>query len=119
MKPGQILVNKNGEKRKILGVCGEAIIISRSNEFEFAMYPATKKELQNMGWSLLEEPWVPKIDEMYRFLNAQGHDECTRWNDQEDDNFKLSLGNVFVLNDYDGIKKYKQKLVERMGRKEN
>jgi calcineurin-like phosphoesterase len=36
MQPGQFLVNKNGEKCKVLGVCGEAIFKSYTNNFDTA-----------------------------------------------------------------------------------
>lgn len=117
MQPGQFLVNKNGEKRKILGVCGEAIIISRSDDFEFAMYPATKKELQNTGWSLLEEPWVPSIGEFYwAVLSDGGITKRTNY-DNESDRFNLKIGN-YGRTPTDA-ELYKQKLIERMGRKED
>lgn len=121
MQPGQFLINKDGGKRKILGVCGEAIIVSRSNDFEFATYPATEKELQNMGWSLLEEPWVPNYGCEYIYLSDLGTRKSQIFDGNTVDLFRLSVGNAFAPHKprvEEKIELYKQKLIERMGRKD-
>jgi len=118
LQPGQFLINKNGEKRKILGVCGEVIFLSEREEFGLVDDVIwTEKELKNYGWSLIEEPWVPSLSEPYWFLDSDGGHSCSNWgiDGMEQHNFRLSIGNVYkVEND---LELYKQKLIERMGSK--
>ena len=48
---GQILTNKNGNIVKILGVCGEIIFVSRTNEHTRANdHNYTKEELISYDW---------------------------------------------------------------------
>jgi hypothetical protein len=118
MQPGQFLVNKYGEKCKVLGVCGEAIFKSYTNNFDTADPSTyTLAELKKFGWSLIEEPWVPSLSEPYWFLDSDGGHSCSNWgiDGMEQHNFRLSIGNVYkVEND---LELYKQKLIERMGKK--
>ena len=114
MQPGQFLINKDGGKRKILGVCGEAIIVSRSNDFEFATYPATKKELQDMGWSLLKKPWEPTKKSNYFYIVADGQKWYKKFDGDKVDEFNLLIGNC-ARTEADA-ELYKQKLIERMGK---
>lgn len=118
MQPGQFLINKDGEKRQILGVNGKAIITSKNNRFDFAMCPVTKKELENDGWSLLEEPWKPTLSELYWYVSEDGKFGITNWgiDGMEEHDFRYSIGNVHQT--LSEAKLYKQKLIERMGRKE-
>ena len=54
-KQGDILVDKDGIERKILGICGEVYIISEGDDFSKANNPYTKEELKGMGFGLKEE----------------------------------------------------------------
>ncbi len=117
MQPGQFLINKDGRKCKILGVSGEAIFTSQTEIFDEADSSiCTLTELKKFGWSLLEEPWVPKIGEMYwAVLNDGGITKRTNY-DNESDRFNLKIGN-YGRTPTDA-ELYKQKLIERMGRKD-
>lgn len=56
-KQGDILVNQNGNKRKVLGVCGEVYILSAYDNFDIAYKFYTQFELDDMGYKLYtEEP---------------------------------------------------------------
>jgi hypothetical protein len=63
MQPGQILVNANGEERKILFVSGDLIIPSKIGNFDMASSNYTKKELEKYIDILAEQiknPFVEK-----------------------------------------------------------
>lgn len=118
VQPGQFLVNKDGEKRKILGICGEVIFVSEADYFTGLYGQYTEEEIRKNNWSLLEEPWVPKGNEMVYIVESTGKISYTPWSawDEESRNFFLATGNYFrSLSD---AELYRQKLIERMGRKE-
>lgn len=54
-KAGDILVGQNGDKRKVLGVCGLVYFLSDYNYFEFAAYTYTQHQLDNGGFKLYTE----------------------------------------------------------------
>lgn len=120
MQPGQFLVNKDGRKCKVLGVCGEVIFKSNTDNFDVADSSAyTLAELKKFGWSPLEEPWKPTLSEFYWYVNEDGNFGTTNWgiDGMEEHDFRYSIGNVHQ--NLSGAKLYRQKLIERMGRKED
>lgn len=119
MQPGQFLVNSLSQKNKILGICDEVICISYASDYESILGWYTKKELKQLGYSPLEEPWKPTLSEPYWYVNEDGNFGKTNWgiDGMEEHDFRYSIGNVHQ--NLSGAKLYKQKLIERMGRKEN
>ena len=114
MQPGQFLVNKYGTREKLIDTTDKAAAFEKDSG-ELVWY--SKSKLLENGWSLLEEPWVPKIGEMYwAVLNDGGITKRTNY-DNESDRFNLKIGN-YGRTPTDA-ELYKQKLIERMGRKEN
>ena len=117
MQQGQILVNKDGEKRKILFVSGDLVVPTEIENFEKASpFNFTKTELLKLGWSLLEEPWKPKIGEVYWVVFDDGGIGKKINYDNESDRFSLMIGNY--ARTPEDAEVYRQKLIERMGRKE-
>lgn len=122
MQPGQFLVEKDGNKCKILGVCGEVIFLSQPNAFEFIDQRLfTKNLIKEFGFSLLEEPWKPGEDDAYWYVNMNGEVNRTEYHNwlainSEKHEFRLKIGNAHRTRE--GAEAYKQKLIERMGIKE-
>lgn len=117
MQPGQFLFNKNGEKRKIIHVSGPIIFYSQKGNYESLEGFDTLNGVDLHGWSPLEEPWVPKEGEEYFFLadngeTGRGINKKIRY-----DVFRSIIGNVFRTSKE--VEGYRQKLIEKMGRKEN
>ena len=54
-KQGDILVDKDGIEREILGICGKVYIISEEDNFSEVEGSYTKKELEGFGFELKEE----------------------------------------------------------------
>ena len=52
---GDVIVSHNGEKSKILGVCGDAFIRSWTGNFDKASNVYTLKDLIRKGWKLESE----------------------------------------------------------------
>ncbi len=129
MQPGQFLVNKDGEKRKILEVFKNTVIYERNVEI-VNFFPDREKEFTTIikievetikkliedGWSLLEEPWVPKEDEHYFYLGSCGDERVEVWDNSDVDHYRLSVGNC--CRSSEELKLYKRKLIETIGRKE-
>lgn len=117
MQPGQILVNKDGEKRKILGVCGEVIFVSQTDDFNYSQNLYTRYELEKNGWSLLEEPWVPGDEESFFTVLSDGDIKEIKWQICTKNYYRLRTNNIHRT--HKNAELYRQKLIERMGRKEN
>ena len=117
MQPGQILVNANGEERKILFASEDLIIPSKIGNFDMASGNFTKKELREFGWFLLEEPWVPSLGERYYYLDSYGEIETEEKENNACFQHRTLVGNVHHTKT--DAELYRQKLIERMGRKEN
>lgn len=120
MQQGQILVNKDGEKRKILFVSGDLVVPTEIGNFEKAA-PSnyTKTELLKLGWSPLEEPWKPTDDVEYVWIvNSFGEKIKSCWGsfNEDEQNFLLKTNNY--SKEKSDAEAYKQKLIERMGSKE-
>lgn len=116
MQPEQFLVNKDGEKRKILEVLNNLIAIE--NPYNLPGFVWMKKnEALTDGWSLLEEPWVLKKGMAYYSVTSDGAIYPYSWDDDSGDTFKRLTGNVHRTTAE--AKLYRQKLIERMGKKEN
>lgn len=123
MQPGQFLINKDGEKRKILGVCGELYGLSYvggEGEYNYSSFGhwCSKKDLEERGWSLFEEPWVPGYSEDYWYVSSDGNILFQRRaiEDGSATDFRISAGNAHKTSK--AAELYRQKLIERMGRKE-
>ena len=120
MQPGQFLVNlKFNTRMKILGRAQEIIFTSSTQDFtELVVRFWTEQELEKEGWSLLEEPWVPKEKEPVWMITDGGGFHQLYWEKGDPlDEFRLSVGNIHRTRE--DAELYKQKLIERMGRKEN
>lgn len=113
MKTNDILV-KGTEKRKVLFVKGDSVVVSRIGYFdEMAKVLFTQKELLYDGWTLEAKPWVPEVNENY-FTPAFGKEclymEYTNY-DFEYDNTIISRGLAFKTKE-DAISKAKVMLGE-------
>lgn len=117
MQPGQILVNKDGMKRKIFSVREGIIIASKINNFEVCGAFDTEVGWKKDGWSLLEEPWVPSLGERYYYLDSYGEIETEEKENNACFQHRTLVGNVHHTKT--DAELYKQKLIERMGRKED
>lgn len=125
MLPRQFLVNKNGEKMKIVDLSQNGAIVAL--EKDLVGFDGDKKiyniewltwdQLGARGWSLLEEPWRPMLAEPYWYVDEDGNFGKTNWGKvgTEEHDFRYSIGNVHQ--NLSEAKLYKQKLIERMGKK--
>jgi hypothetical protein len=110
-KEGDILVGIGGQKRKVLGVCGEIRFLSHTDDFDGASSSIwTEKELEKNGFTLEQPRWKPEQGDVYWFLNLNGEVYLETWMDGTYDNFKFEIGNCFLTELQ--AQKYKQWLLD-------
>lgn len=113
MKVGDIITNKNGDKAKILMVNGLIIFRSKEDDFHACYnYSYTEKVLVDCGWILPKEQWVPEVYRDYHFIDSSGNFYISTWNNNREDSFRLSIGNVHKT--AADCEAYKQKLITKM-----
>ena len=97
MKTGDILISDKGEKRKILGVCDEMVFLSHLNKFSLYDYGCTHQYILDIGYKLEEKAWKPEIGEIYFYPEIDNSilNNWKRWEDDKQDNFRLSHNLVF------------------------
>lgn len=90
MKQGDILI-KGETRRKVLGVCGEVVFMSRNNDFSIvAGIPYTVQELLEDGWTVEQQPWEPKDEDKAWFINDEGTTVRGDWNSAHTDWTRIS-----------------------------
>lgn len=114
MQPGQFLVNKYGTREKLIDTTDKAAAFEKDSG-ELVWY--SKSKLLENGWSLLEEPWVPSLGERYYYLDSYGDTQTEERENNACFQHRTLVGNVHPTEA--DAELYKQKLIERMGRKEN
>ena len=94
LKQGDLIKNENGDMCNILGVCGEVVHISFSNNHSFHDEAYTEFQLKDMGYTWDTPAWEPSIGEGYWFINAESIATESTW-----DNHKIDR----ALRDFLGI----------------
>ena len=96
MKQGDILTNKEGGQRKILGICGEVFIMSGLGDFTIVTdIPWTKKELIRAGYEIPRKKFVPQDGKNAWYITIDGELGVSKsWNTSFDQAL-IDLGNCF------------------------
>lgn len=96
LQQGDVLINNNGDKVKILGICGEAYLRSMQNDFERTYSWNTLKELDNNGFTKLEveKPW-PQQGNEYFYNDSDGDCFSNYWIDSVIDEWRKATNNIF------------------------
>lgn len=99
----------------VLAVCGDLVALQiedEENDNNWAWW--TYKVLKDYGWQIEKKEWVPKLNEKYWNVSANGEiGQLTFFND-DFDKFRLLAGNCFSTKDAAEV--YRNKLVEVMGK---
>jgi len=114
MQPGQFLVNKYGTREKLIDIIDKAAAFEKDSG-ELVWY--SKSKLLENGWSLLEEPWVPGDEESFFTVLSDGDIKEIKWQICTKNYYRLMTNNIHRT--HKNAELYRQKLIERMGRKEN
>lgn len=95
-KQGDILINNAGNKRKILGLCGNIYFVSAIDDFDFCDSANwTEKAFYKYSYRLEEKEWEPEKGERYYYINAAGEVDYDTFDDEPFDNKVKSFMGVF------------------------
>lgn len=84
LKQNQIIKDRNGNTRKVLGVCGEVIFLSKINKYDTADLGYTEKDLKVLGYTW-EEKWEPNESMRYYYIDMTGRIDSSIWQKDEID----------------------------------
>lgn len=93
-KQGDILVDKDGKKRKILGICGEIILVSHSDRFDNFFRGYTENDLLHLNFKLKPNTKDKEEELIDKYVDRYG------------DNYGYKLEIKNILSDF--IKEYKE-----------
>ena len=68
-KKNDTIIDKNGNKKTILGVFGNYYVITYNNSNEADILLGTQKELDDLGFTQQEPKWTPEINQLYYYVN--------------------------------------------------
>lgn len=89
-------IQKGEETIEIIGVCGEVVFTKGEGKM---VYCVTQKGLEDLGWKLVKEKWVPDKKEVYfvpnLFCCMEEVSEGFYWYGTENDNYRLAYNLVF------------------------
>ena len=83
LKQGDLVKNGDGDMCNILGVCGEVVHISFSNNHSFHDEAYTEFQLKDMGYTWDTPAWEPEDGEDYWFISASGQVCVCEWVDDD------------------------------------
>jgi len=85
------------EVRKVLGVCGDVLHISRGNSHDAHHFTATESELKTYGFTWDTPAWEPEIGSnyWYIFINAGVEVGASIWNDDQYDRARRDFLGIY------------------------
>ena len=111
-KEGDILVNKQGNTRKVLGVCGKVYFLSFVDDFNNYTGTYTEQELDKNGLNLHQSAWEPKEGDTYFWVDSAGKCYESVWRNDIIDNGRKNFLGVYPTQEAceQAIKDIKSKL---------
>ena len=95
-KINDIIINKDGDTIKVLGTFREYYIITYRNSDKASEMLWTQGKIDELGYTLQEPKWTPKIDKLYYYVDIEPlgvYEEY--WSEQKEDKNRLSLNLIF------------------------
>jgi hypothetical protein len=91
-KLDDILIEKDGNERKVLQSCGHVVILSDEKDFTKSYSFYTLEELNERGFTLKvpEEKWKPEIGKKYWFIGSDFTPHALIWSNDLADNARLN-----------------------------
>lgn len=95
-----VIINKSGERRKVIGVCGDARFLETVGE-EKLHTPSTYSvtNLEDHGYVEEAPRWEPVENEQYSYVENDGDIIQSYWANDSLDRGRFSLGNCFKTED--------------------
>jgi len=111
-KQNDIIIDKNGNTRKILGIVRDYYILTHENSDKVSEMLWNQEELDNSGYTLQEPKWTPEIYEDYYYPNIEVNSvRRIFWFNCEIDNSRKDLNLIFPFTP-EGKKQAEARLLE-------
>ncbi len=78
-KQGDILIDGDGDRRKVLGVCGDVLFLSLRGKYDVYGWTITINLLNNKGYKLYTDKPAFKIDDKVLVRNFENEDWAKRY----------------------------------------
>ena len=95
LKQGDLVKNKDGDMCNILGVCGEVVHISFSNNHSFHDEAYTEFQLKDMGYTWDTPAWEIKMHDVYWHIDERGYVSKFIWDNDRDDHARRDFLGVY------------------------
>jgi len=101
LKQGDLIKNRKGSTRKVLGVCGEVVHVSYIDGFDGYLNSYTEVELRNEGYTWDTPAWEPEIKEMYWYIYINDTGAVTHgiWANDEVDKARRDFLGIYQTSD--------------------
>ena len=92
LKQGDLIKDTNGGTRKVLGVCGEAVLLSYFNNHHDYCSTETEASLKKEGYTWDPPAWEPsKIGETYWFIDGESDLNNCEWTGDSTDHARKNF----------------------------
>ena len=95
LKQGDLIKDEDGNTRKVLGVCGEVVHISCSDDHDDLLATYTEPQLKRLGYTWDTPAWEPSYGMKYWFANSRGEAVQDRWDDQTQDHARRDFLGIY------------------------
>ena len=95
LKQSNLVKNEDGKTCKVLGVCGEVVHISSSNNHSLHDEAYTEFQLKDMGYTWDIPAWEPENYEMYWFISPVGVIDTSIWADDTEDHGRKNFQGIY------------------------
>jgi hypothetical protein len=98
IKVGDVLINKDGDKRKVLEVLTQSCLLSCMNNFGTTGHWSIFTELEEIGYTVEEKELDTneiRVGNKYWFVSSDGYVYFDKWEDTHVDSFRLKNNNIY------------------------
>ena len=95
LKQGDLVKNENGDMCNILGVCGEVVHISFSNNHSFHDEAYTEFQLRDMGYTWDAPAWEPEDGGDYWYIYTDGDCIHAYWDNDTTDHARRDFLGIY------------------------
>jgi len=95
LKQGDLIKDKNGVTRKVMGVCGTALHISRVVDFNKYWQTSDEESLKEARFTWDTPAWEPSYGTVYWYINNDGDAYEATWSDNDFDHARRDFLGIY------------------------
>jgi len=95
LKQGNLIKNRNGNTRKVMGVCGDTLHLSFLDNHAEYSFTTTEAQLKKEGYTWDTPAWEPSLGILYWFIDAEGDVIDSIWNDDITDHARRDFLGIY------------------------